>query len=178
MIYNKSYTPIQNLVFAYKDTYSLLNKFINRVWYHLNGGYDCDSCGVKLPIHWTVLETEVNGKRMIISNYSSSGQLYCAHCLAEKVESYFSTFPDTEEDIDYWTKKKDQCLTYISSFDDENAKQLDLDMRWGSNYWNGHPATKSTLLRGFHSDKVQYRTEVMSNSKNGFVYIDKNGIKL
>lgn len=168
-----------------------LVRLFNRIKYHYHGGYKCDGdgCIVKLPIKWTVIETVSHGKRMILSN--NTDRLYCKHCLAFKFQDYFqdahlyegedSYFEKTKSLVNgkcYWTEKERIVVGGIFKFENPLAERLDLDVRFGDRWWNGHLASQEALVDGMLHHKLQYRTSVIGYRNGKNVYVDQNGIEI
>lgn len=156
--------------------------FGNRMRYHWNGGYECHSCGTLIPIYYDHISSEAFGKKMIIQN--SSEHLYCAHCLGEKIQTYFrasdSLYPLVVTTCD-WTGKQEKTIGIIwgDGFQsDQIATELDLDVRFGSNYWNGHRASLRAFRAALIENEPTYAVSYYK-SVNGRMYgVDKNGIKV
>lgn len=181
MKYAKDYSLLQNLKWTLSDYKRSVVNFGHRLAYHYNGGYKCASCGILIPIKFNTIRTEVDGKGMIISNHSS--ELYCAHCLAEKVDQFFR-YADLDECPCDWIADKKMSIGVIGKWfgTKQNmglAELIDLDMRFGSNYWNGHHASREALMRGLMNPNLEYKTIVISYDKKlGAVHVDRHGIKI
>ena len=124
---------------------------------------------------------------MILSNHTN--RLYCRHCLALKIQDYFSEakvfdgscFGAMEGIVINkcdWTDANCRVIGGIMQYCNPLAKKLDLDIRFGSQYWNGHYASQGALVAGLLSPDLQYQTGVLSYRNGKSVYIDQNGIAL
>jgi hypothetical protein len=154
--------------------------FFNRMLYRWNGGYKCHGCGALIPIHYHHIESEVNGERIIISN--NSKHLYCAYCLGTKIESYFryseQLAPLHVNECD-WLHRPAKTIRIIWGTD-PIAKQLDLDVRFGGRWWNGHNACREVFAQALIHSEVSYMTGVFHfNPKTKkMVMVDHNGIRI
>lgn len=156
--------------------------FFNRQVYRWNGGYHCHSCNTLIPIWYDHIESEVGGKRMILSNYSK--HLYCAHCLGKKIQTYFrasdqlSPLPVQQCD---WLGRDEKVIGIIwGGRFDPIAKELDLDVRFGGQWWNGHHASLKAFEIALFDGNPGYRTSVFvyGDSKHRMRMRDKNGVTL
>lgn len=185
------HTLRQHVTWFLGDMKRDFKKFLKRVEYHINGGYECECCGAKIPIHFSELRGFVNGKRMMMSVHSD--KIFCKTCLREKIEIYFQTQDEcgnSDEDVyiaDDCIINGTPCFFYpeitrtvktISNFGDNKlADELGLDIRFGSGWWNGHYASLRAFQEFLMDDKTKYSTSFVKIEKCGAFYVDRNGIK-
>lgn len=161
-----------------------LMRAFNRLKYWYNGGYICTGCGAKIPIHYTHIQSSVNGKRVLLSNYHPDHFL-CAHCIAERISLYFASFPVYSGCPDDWTGVNEKTINGIFSYAGASNSLLryaydvlGLDIRFGSAWWNGHYATESTLVKALTSNEVAYCTSVLAMKDGVYQMIDRNGVTM
>jgi hypothetical protein len=178
--YYKEYSLLDNIRWNFLDAQRAAKKFFIRMKYRYNGGYLCHECGVAIPIYYSHLESFANQKRFIISNYSD--QLYCPHCLAGRIDAFMIAADLDDHQCD-WYKENTKTVGIIgdlfgSSKNQRLAEELDLNVRFGCSWWNGHHASRRAMASALYSDKLTYSTG-MSKYENGKVsMVDKNGITM
>jgi hypothetical protein len=117
-----------------------LKRYGDHIRYRINGGWRCPDTGIVVPFRGnnTVIEGNVSGTKMMLSYYSD--HTYAPHALFERIRKYFELTTPSEA-VCSFTRKFSPCISTISKFDDQLAKDLDLDIRFGSTWWNGHQAS-------------------------------------
>jgi hypothetical protein len=177
------------------DLHFSAKKALKRTWIRATGGYKCSCCGASLPIHWSDIHTEVNGKRLMISSYSKD--LICASCLCDKITDYFFESKVVTSGDDYyvagfvgvtigncdWYDVRTEVIDGIMKIRNPAAKKLDLDIRFGSGWWNGHFASLEVFQEGLlHNPKLRYTTSIFTSKKINGKYetfmVDRNGMKI
>ncbi len=135
---------------------------LNTFLYKIRGGFRCSCCGVIIPTAGhTITSTAPFGKRFIFQSYHSKPR--CATCTMEKISAYFSRAPILEADYSLgrcglewaecdWSHRRALCIDSIFKFNNDLAQELDLDIRFGSSWWNGHKiseyALESCIMQG------------------------------
>lgn len=159
---------------------------IDAGFYAWRGGYKCTSCGRIIPLPGTEYSGEVNGRRMMLSYYGP-GPL-CSVCLFGKISSYFGFAPvaGPREYVDEfshitripcdWYPEKDRSIKGVMKYKNPSAEMLNLDIRIGSNYWNGFHASLCALRSLLLVDGV-YTTSFLSTEKNETFYCYR-GVKV
>lgn len=175
------YTIRQRIKWKIKDFYRASKNLLVLAKYKINGGYVCTDCGAIIPIHYDSIFSKVNGKTFMIMNLCHD--LVCPHCLLEKIEEYFAMSEPPEHRMNCdWYPDKTQTISCVSRWDMINAEladSLDLDIRFGGMWWNGHHASIEAFHEALTSPLLEYRTNVWTydNDKECGIMVDRNGIK-
>lgn len=178
--YCKDYSMYTNIKWLIKDAVHSVKKFFYRMKYRLNGGYVCHDCGATIPIYYSELRSVVNGRVFMISNHSK--HLVCHHCLAEKIDTYFANAELDEVECNWFPASTETVGIIGQHFGSKQnrdlAKDLDIDIRFGSVWWNGHYACNYAFQTALLSDKLKYSTG-FSKYKNGKSFmVDRYGIEI
>lgn len=178
--YYKEHSLALNTKWIAMDSWREVKNFFVRMKYHYNGGYLCHECNAKIPIYYSEISSYANHKYMLISNHGN--HLYCPHCLAEKLDAFMLAADLDDEKCD-WYPASNKTIGIIGQHfgsikNQALAIDLDLNVRFGSSWWNGHHASRNAFLAALLSDKLSYSTG-MSNYINGKVYMtDRHGIQV
>lgn len=180
MKYYKSASLKENIRWNTLDTSRRVKNFLVRLKYWYNDGYLCDECGVRIPIYYSEIHSVVNGKPMVISNCSD--KLYCTHCLAEKIDTYFAN-AELESHACYWFPESTKTVDSIGLHSEHEknydlAKDLELNVRFGSGWWNGHYACNYAFQTALFSDKLKYRTGLSKYEDGKTIMVDRHGITM
>ncbi len=177
-----TYTLATRAKWAIKDGARDAQKMVRRWQYRLNGGYKCSCCDAKIPIFYDYILCDVEGKRMMIQNYSIEGRIFCSTCLLSKIEAYmmFSADSDTDKKCDWYPERNERTISIIFGFEDEVAQNLGLDIRFGGQWWNGHHACLYAFQKALDPTNIVYRTSTITydDKFKTVVMVDRNGIKL
>ena len=144
-----------------------------------SGGYKCNQCGVSLPGHWTEIHSEVNGKKFMLMNCVHN-ELICSACLAIRIDTWFNSAHVEKFTFKpcYWYPKNEVTTNIIIKFKDPVAQDLNLDVRFGHNWWNGWHASNAAFYYALvNNPKMRYTTGLMLYENEQFFYVDKNGHK-
>lgn len=143
--------------------------YVHTVYHFFNRGYSCEECGKKYSLAGYNVEGVVNDKRMIFSH--TSKQNICPHCLSQKIEQFFlfAKAGNNKHDGVYWgecefTGKRAKVMR-ISPYT-SGTLSPGLNIRFGSNYWNGSVACSDafrillteagTMVTPYHAGKRGY----------------------
>lgn len=178
-VVESNYTPKQHLKWFWWDVKrSIKNRFV-QTKVKISGGYSCHCCGAKIPIYWTELNGNAFGRRFFMSN--NSEHLYCNNCTLDRITEYFKRSNKVTVGSCDWKKAEMPVISIITKYDDPLADELDLDVRFGGSWWNGHQACLDVFeqaLRTMPEDDFNGYTTSFSVYKNGTSYmVDKNGVR-
>lgn len=180
LTYHAGSSMWKNIKWNFIDAKREVKNFFVRMKYHYDGGYLCHECGVTIPIYYSDMDSVVNGKRFMISNYGD--HLYCPHCIAERIDA-FMIAADLDDHPCDWYPTNHKTIGIIGKHfgtkqNQALAEDLGLNIRFGCSWWNGHQASRHALLTALLSDKLTYRSSMSTYKDGKVVMVDRYGIEM
>jgi len=128
--------------------------------FKLTGGFSCTTCGAKSNFDHVQFDSEVNGKRFMLSN-STAG--ICPKCTQDELNDK-SEIVFTEDNCTCdWCSKSDYPTTSFPRHNDFESQIV-----FGSQWWNGHHICQNCLNNGFVGRGPTYSSH--SKHENGKHY--------
>jgi len=140
-------------------------------WYEilhfkLTGGYSCTKCGAKDDFDHVDFESTVYKKRLMVRNATSG---ICAECTrAELNEKADIVFTEHNCKCD-WCKESKSCASF------PRDKELESQVHFGGQWWNGHHICQSCMNLGF-ANRGPNHSHIIKH-ENGSMY-EQNGLGL
>jgi hypothetical protein len=149
--------------------------------YKIQGGYPCEGCSNKVRFKNFEVSGPVGplGTQLMLVN---TGKLYCPRCLHDKIEEYFLRSDDVLLGKCDATGEDGILTIKIVWGSDELSKELGIDLRFGTSWWNGfnisRDAFKELLMEtGYVKTSMIYHKTGLIEYSDGLILADKQTVK-
>lgn len=125
----------------------------------------CHVCGTRVDFRGNEFEGNSHGKRIMLSQYAKKP--ICGHCLAEKLKQFYTQATLFVDKCDCCNEHKritygiPDINGYFNLSEHEHnvnkavAKKLDLDVRYGMQWWNGFKLCEDCVVEALQNGKAK-----------------------
>lgn len=150
-----------------------IKRWFEIIKFKINGGFKCTECSQRLFFNSVRIEKfSVHGEKFLFHNYSK--KLLCPSCIQKEINQNADKIFNKKETCD-WCKEKKLTTAIISKLD---YPELNLDIRFGSRWWNGHYICQDCMNEGLDDSVKNMVSGILQcdEKANKYRYVNSLGM--